>query len=48
MLFGGIMTDLFPEVKPPNVEYKALNDAMNNVLQNNKMQLVPAFKKKVL
>lgn len=48
MLFNGIMSDLFPDVKPPNIEYKALNDAMNHVLQGNKMQLVMAFKKKVL
>lgn len=48
MLFNGIMSDLFPEVKPPNIEYKALNEAMNNVLMDNKMQIVQNFKRKVL
>lgn len=42
------MSDLFPEVKPPNIEYKALNEAMNNVLMDNKMQIVQNFKRKVL
>ncbi|CAD8170768.1 unnamed protein product [Paramecium pentaurelia] len=48
MLFNGIMSDLFPDVKVQPVEYKNLQDAMHQVLQSQNMQIVPNFKRKVL
>ena len=46
-LFMGIISDLFPGVKAPQVEYGVLNDTITAAMQKYKLQNVPNFRKKI-
>ena len=46
-LFNGIITDLFPGVEPPEVDYEDLLGAVGEACKDMKLQMVDAFKNKV-
>jgi len=46
-LFNGIITDLYPEVTIPNVDYGKLKVEMENQLRQLNLQVVPAFVTKI-
>ena len=47
-LFSGIITDLFPGVKPPNVEYTELLEAIGVACHEQKVQPVTSFIAKII
>ncbi|KAI9224756.1 dynein heavy chain and region D6 of dynein motor-domain-containing protein [Blastocladiella britannica] len=47
-LFRGIVSDLFPGVKLPNMDYSALEDAVGRVCKTRNLQLVPSFMEKII
>ena len=46
-LFMGIISDLFPSVKPQHIDYGVLNDTVNLAIQKFNLQNVPNFRKKI-
>ncbi|KAJ1515785.1 Dynein heavy chain 7, axonemal [Coelomomyces lativittatus] len=47
-LFKGIISDLFPTVKPPKLDYGALEGAIRRVCEQKNLQMVPAFIEKII
>jgi dynein heavy chain len=46
-LFGGIISDLYPEVTIPNVDYGKLKEELERQLRLTGLQIVPAFVTKI-
>ncbi|KAI9190103.1 hypothetical protein H9P43_001536 [Blastocladiella emersonii ATCC 22665] len=47
-LFRGIVSDLFPGVQLPKMDYTALEDAVARVCKQRNLQLVPTFMEKII
>ncbi|KAK3257150.1 hypothetical protein CYMTET_33753, partial [Cymbomonas tetramitiformis] len=47
-LFAGIISDLFPGVKKPDVDYSELEGACKEAAKDLKLQLVPVFFEKII